>query len=196
MIKKDPDSLLSTAYQKFETKLNTPINKAPEDWSVTESLLYIYQEYKKKFGFNFTLSYKDSPSTSPEYKMCKRLWMMLEANKNDGPLVKQYIDFFYSTYISKSHFISIGALTNPKRMAAFKKYKEALEKPTKSTPLPDSYLDIVKTYEETSYIKTYGDLAFLKQAMMEEDEPLLAYRLMFSKLKGNGFKIKILDEVM
>jgi len=193
---KNPDSLLSTAYQKLDARINEPFKKEASEWTITDSLVYICKGYKEKFGFNFTLSYKDSPSTSPEYKLCKRLWMMLEANKNDGVLVKEYIDYFYKNYSGKTHFVSIGALAHNKRIAAFRKYKDVISRPTKATPLPEKFLAITTQYEETSYIKTYGDLAFLKQAMLEDDEPPEAFRLMFSGLKRQGLKTGLLDEVI
>jgi len=194
---KNPNSLLSTAYQKLEARITSEVfNKEANEWTVTDSLVYICKGYKEKFGFNFTLSYKDSPSTSPEYKLCKRLWMMLEANKDDGVLVKQYIDYFYKNYTSKTHFVSIGALAHNKRIAAFRKYRDVINKPTKATVLPEKFLEITKTYEETSYIKTYGDLAFLKQAMLEDDDQPESFRLMFSKLKKQGLKTGLLDEVI
>ncbi len=192
---KDADSLLSTAYQKFEALFNTLDSVPVSDWTVTHSIVYICKKYHEKFGMRFVLSYKGSPSSSPEYKMTARLWMMLCAKKGDGLLIKDYVDWFYHNYNSQTHFVSIGALTREATIAQFQKLRKAKDKPERATPLPQKLQAIVKAFPETAYVKTWGDLVFLKQAMESDKNSPDAYHEMFAAMEEFGFDLKILNEV-
>lgn len=194
--KKDPDSLLSTAYQKFEALFDEFDTVPITDWTVTHSLIYICKKYEKKFDMKFIISYKGSPSSSPEYKMTARIWMMLGAKKGDGEFVKEYIDWFYRNYNGKTRFTSIGALTRENNISNFLKIK----KPTKierSTPISKRMQIIVQTFPETAYIKTWGDLAFLKQSMEDKSESYpKAYEDMFEALESDGINLKMLENII
>lgn len=191
----DEDEMLQpAAYRKFSMRITQAL---PDEsgWTISDSLVYIIQEYRRKFKLDFVLSYKGSPSSSPEYKLCKRMWMMLGAGKDQGGLVKKYIDWFFAGYSSRKRFTSIGAFANAGKIAGFKDHVRKMETPSRSTPLPQEYMDAVRRFEETVYIKTYGDLAFLKQSMMESDDHPEAFRMMFRELKRLGFKPSMLDSI-
>jgi hypothetical protein len=193
---KDPESMLSTAYQKFDQLFLTIDSVPVEEWTITHSLVYICKKYQEKFGMKFVLSYKASPSTSPEYKLTARLWMMLGAKKGHGARVKEYIDWFYHNYNSKTHFVSVGALTREAAVASFQKIVKVREKPSRSTPLPKLVQTIAQAFPDTAYVKTWGDLVFLKESMENDKDCPGSYREMFEAMESNGVDLSVLKEVM
>jgi hypothetical protein len=192
--KKDKDSLLSTAYQKFEKSFTELDLSIVNDWTITHSLIYICKKYEQKFKVKFILSYKDSPSKSPEYKLTARLWMMLGATKGNGELVKDYIDWFYKNYNGKTKFISLGALAKPKLISDFKNVKK-IGKIDRSTPISNRMSIIVKAFPETEYVKTWGDLAFLKQIVETENDYPVNYKLMLEALESDGVDLQNINKI-
>lgn len=193
--KKDPDSLLSTPYQKFEAAFDNFDSILPEDWTVTHSIIYICKRYEDKFGVKFVLSYKDPPSSSPEYKIMARLWMMLGAKKGDGEFVKNYIDWFYKNYNSKKRFISVGAFIRPNIVTDFMKMKKPI-RIDRSTPISKKMQIIVNSFSETAYIKTWGDLAFLKLSMDQDQDSPTAFKNMFEVMESEGINLKMLENIL
>jgi len=193
--KKDPNSMLSTAYQKLEASFDELESVEVKDWTITNSLIYVCKKYEKKFNVKFILSYKDTPSSSPEYKLMARLWMMLGAKKGDGELVKSYIDWFYRNYNGKKKFTSLGAIVKPNLVSNFKSVKK-IDKIERSTPISFRMRIITKTFSETAYVKTWGDLAFLKKIMETEEDYPSSYKQMFEALKLDGVDLNKIDGVV
>jgi len=191
---KDPDSNLSTAFQKFEALFDNFDSFPVADWAVTHALVYICKKYEEKFGMKFVLSYKGSPSTCPEYKLTARIFMMLGVKKGQGQIVKDFVDFFYKNYRGKTYFTSIGALAKNDIVAAFKKQKAQLNRKTRTTPLPERFVSIASSIPDVSFLKTWGDLAFLRQAM--ESEKNSNYEKLFEKLVSEGLDLKELDGIV
>lgn len=189
------DSLLSSSYLRFFQRFGELDSIPLDKWTVTHTIIYIVKKYEEKFKMKFVLTYTEPLSNSPEYRLTVRLWNMLEAKRGDGKIVKDYIDFFYDNYKSKKQFFSIGALAKEKNISIFKLHEEKVNKPNRNTPLPDKFVSIVSKFDETKYIKTYGDLAFLKEAMAENDNIGENLRTMFRMLKDNGLKISVLNNM-
>ena len=182
---------LSTAYTKLLNYISIIDTIAPADWSPMHTLAYICYKYKEKFGSDFILSYKDTPSKSPEYKLTARIWLMLQAKSGDGPLVKDYIDWFYDNYKGKRRFISIGALAKIEMVSAFNDHKQNKLKLKISTILPDKYMNILSKYDSTSYVKTYGDLYFLYESIKNDQD----YKDVVNDMKQAGFNFNVLKEI-
>ena len=198
------DILISKAYQKFEEQFDKLDQIDPKFWKVTHSIIYICKCYKEKFDNRFVLSYKGSPSTSPEYKLCSRIWLMLgeHTTENGGERVKKYIDWFYRQYTSNKRFVSIGALAKNELIVRFENYEKANHKVSdfkelakiSMHELPKEYCNIIYKYENLSYIKTYKDLAFLKGSIDKYSPP--EHQQLLDELIKNGFDLTILDKVV
>jgi hypothetical protein len=194
--KRDPNAVLSTAYQKFEALFPKLESIPVEEWTITHCVIYICKEYEKKFKIPFTLSYKDSPSSCSEYKLTARIFMMLGVKKGQAQAVKDYIDWFYKNYNGKNRFISIGALAKEERISEYKKQKIRAEKPNRTTILPEKYIEVISFFPDISYIKTWGDLAFLKQATENDPASNGKYVKLFEILEVQGLNLKLLREVV
>lgn len=191
----DEKSILSIAYQKFEAQFEKLETISPEDWTIKHSLVYICKKYKEKFGIRFVLSYQGTPSTSPEYKLCARMWMMLGAKKGDGLLVKRYIDWFYSQYKSSKKFVSMGALARNNLIVKFLSGNSSKEQQIKlsNQELPGAVRFILQQYEDLLFVRTYKDLAFLKKSI--DDSSPEEHKLVLDKISEIGFDLSKLDKV-
>ncbi len=198
LIKKiDPDLVqLSTPYQKL-FKLTQSIDTIDsKEWTIMHSLAYICNSYKKKFNNDYILSYSDSPSKSYEYKLCGRIWAMNSAKACDGEKVKEYIDWFFQTYTSKTPFRSVGALAKADLVSKFLDNKAKINIPKLNTPLPNNIIDIIKSFDYLSYITTYGDLLYLKKAYDEDNNSITQdVKELFSRIKNSGFNLSVLDKI-
>lgn len=192
----DSESLLSIAYQKFELLFDKINSIEPANWTVTQSLVYICVKYHEKFNTRFVLSYKDSPSKSPEYKLTTRLWMMLGARKGDGQLVKDYIDWFYKNYSARGkRFTSLGAIIRETSIAEFQKGLTAANKPTRATKLPLEIKRIANLFPETRYMQTWGDLAVLKESFEDDSfDKLDNHKEFFELVAKNNIDISVIKE--
>ena len=54
---------------------------------------------------------------------------------------------------------------------------------------------IVKAFPETEYVKTWGDLAFLKQIVETENDYPVNYRLMLEALESDGVDLQNINKI-
>lgn len=152
-------------YQKLFDLIPTTSSIPSKEWTPLHILAYIMKKYKERFNTDYKLSYSNVPSKCYEYSLSSRLKMIL--NKND---IKDYIDWFYENYNSKTKFRSVGALTKVELVARFEEEKIQKAKITMYTKLPDEISSILQAIPDLSYVSTYGELYFIYKA----DESLLS----------------------
>lgn len=186
---------IQALYSKLIIRIST-INKSnPNDWTISDSLAYICFKYKERFDQDFVFTYDNVPSKCIEYKMASRCWLMLGASGN-GELVKEYIDWFYDNYKGKKRFTSLGAMAKPSLISSFKEYKSkpVMIKATKE--LSDNVRSILSEKEETSYIRTYGDLYFFVKGLSFDEDLKNKFIEIEKKLQETGFNLDSLKEVV
>lgn len=194
MIMKSDFIQLSVPYQKLYKLIDTIDSIQLRDWTIMHSLAYICSEYKNKFDSDFVLSHDGTPSKCHEYKLCSRIWAMMQAKATEGEKVKNYIDWFFANYSSKKAFRSIGALSKVEIMSKYLHQTKEENIIKMNSILPQKFLDIAAQHNETSYIKTYGDVFFLKKAV-DEGYISQAFNDMLFSLKTNGFDLSLLDKI-
>ena len=181
---------LEKLYSKIINKATIINETNSSNWTISDTLSYIVYKYKEKFKLDFIFSFNNVPSKSIEYKMTSRIWLMLGAKSGDANLVKDYIDWFYDNYNSKRKFTSLGALAKPDLIL---KYKESNVKVIKNTTLlPNYILEEMKQLEESSYIKTYGDLYFFFESLHLDEELKNKFSVVEENLIIKGFDFKVL----
>lgn len=184
---------LSTKYLKLFELSKTVQDVDPKEWTLTCSLAYFLYRYRKMFGVDYVLEYKEAPSRSIEYASCRRIWQMLGATSSEGYKMKAYLDWFFDNY-TNNRFKTIFTLAKPSMIAQYQ-YQKKVGGAIKTTdPLPEDIVEALKKYphDNLSYMRTYGDLYFLKKAleaqfMRKEAAALLAFLL------ANNFDTSILD---
>ena len=194
MIDKSDFIQLSVPYQKLHKLIETVDSIKLRDWTIMHSLAYICAEYKKKFNQEFVLSYDGSPSKCYEYKLCSRVWAMLQAKSTDGEKVKNYIDWFFNNYSGKKPFRSIGAISKFELISTYNHQSKEENVIKMNTMLPQKFIDIATQHIETSYVKTYGDVLFLKKAV-DEGYMSEAFNNMLFSMKTNGFDLSLLEKI-
>ena len=172
MIPKNELISLSPSYKKFNKLRESILSIDPEEWTISHALAYMMFLYKQKFGVDYVLSY-DSPSISGsyEYKLMNRLFGSLGVKACQGELIKLYLIWFFENYSSPKGFRSVGALIRPDSIAKFVNYQKQKETPTVNSMLQQKYLDILSSFENTSYIKTYGDLYYMTKSLENSKDP-------------------------
>jgi len=159
---KDPVFIqLSVPYQKLNALIETINSIDLNDWTIMHSLAYICFKYKEKFGTEYVLSYDATPSKCYEYKLCSRIWAMLQARACEGRKVKEFIDWFFDTYYGKNPFKSVGALSKADVIIKYQQHYFEQAKITTNTLLPENIIMYVHAIKEFDYVKTYGDLYYL-----------------------------------
>lgn len=188
---------LSGPYQRLFLLIKDVESIDVKEWTIMHSLAYICKKYNEKFNSEYIFSYQDSPSRSYEYKLCNRLWSMLGAKACEGYKVKEYIDWFYENYNSKSQkFRSIGALAKAELVSKFLSFKEKSKIPEMYSDLPEEIKIIINDFNELQYIKTFGDLLFLKISFDENPENLPKCTIdLFQKLNSKEFDLSVLDRL-
>ncbi len=163
-------------YKPFFEKLKN-INQDTSKWKTNDVLGYFILKYKQTYNTDYQFKFNtEQPSKCFELFQIKKLSSILS---KDPFVLKNYIDYIFAN--QKRKFISISYLTNDKQIFP---YKKSILTPTRSTRLPQNFIDLLKNYS----LETYGDLAFLY--MVKEDN-----KEIFSILEKNGFNINILSEI-
>lgn len=177
-------------YETFFAKFKEIDKLEPSRWKGVHLIGYFTRLYEAKFGMKYSFKFDRPPSSSYEAFQMKRL---AGALTNDPATLKEYIDWVFNTKLQtgKYSFRVIGFLVNDKFIHEFKMGRKKSMEITRTTILPPTILQILEDLEIKN-VNTYGDLAFLKQAVDSGDDH---YSNVMSKLDAMGFDISCLEKV-
>lgn len=154
-----------------------------------------YETYNVKYSFKFN---SPSPSKSFEVFQMKKLAINLSSNPS---ILRDYIDWAYNEKAAngKRRLTSISFITNEELVNVYKMNLLRGQKPAlhidRSTQLPTDYKEALKT---SGPLNTYGELAFMHQALLAGSldlETCLNLKQSLSKLKELGFDINLLEKI-
>jgi hypothetical protein len=190
------DGTPNVAWRKFEEKIRSCDNTPLPDWESEHILGHILKRYAEHYGMEFSLSYSGPPTKCSEMFCVKRIMTTVGSQK--GWILKDYIDWVFDKIIipKKTAVTSLAFFFTKDIANQFKAEFKKRSTITKSTELPDNYLNLVTSLNLSAC--TYGDLAFIKMAV--ENDPdrddFAAYHELFKKLDENGFDISALQTLI
>ncbi len=181
------DGTPNAYWRRFKERLEAYEGTAISDWKDEHMLGHILKRYKEVMDVDFALSYSGPPTKCKEIYCIRRTILALGAD--DGPTVKQYIDWVFDTKIipQKTTISSIAFFFTTNLVLTFKKEMRRQNRVTRATELPEEYKSVATSLSLD--VKTYGDLAFAKVALEDDpnNEDLSVYSTLFSKLREVGF---------
>jgi hypothetical protein len=190
------ENLLSKPWQKFLAKFSEIHELPVSEWKEVHMLAYICQKYEHQFGSKFAISYRGAPSKCPEIYMIKKMLAMV--NTTSMRKLKLFIDWVWETKIApnKVRFRTLGFFTTPGFANEFDAAKVAASKITKTTPIPEEYLQVAQMMELE--VATYGDLAFIKMAVDQSDnsESRMPYKKLLNHLSSIGLDLNLLNNLV
>lgn len=189
------DGTPNAYWRRFKERLEAYEDVPVKDWKEEQMLGHIIKRYKDVMEVDFALSYSGPPTKCKEIYCIRRT--LLALGSDDGPTVKQYIDWIFDTKIipQKITISSIAFFFTTNLILTFKKEMRRQNRITRATELPEEYINVASSLALD--VKTYGDLAFAKVAL--EDDPdntdLAMYSNLFINLKDVGFDDSILGSI-
>lgn len=184
-----------TAWKKYLAKFSEIETTKVSQWTSNHQLAYICKMYESTYGQKYSFSFVKPPSRCTELFFVKR--MMASLMTTNPKKIKNYIDWvFEQKIIAKGVKIrSLGLFTTVGFVNEFNMYNAEKNKIYKHTQLPDEYQEIANSMELS--VNTYGDLAFVKQAIASdpESESRKPYKMLFHKLLSVGFEENVLDDL-
>jgi hypothetical protein len=189
------DGTPNAYWRRFKERLEAYEDTPVADWKEEHMLGHILKRYKDVMEVDFALSYSGPPTKCKEIYCIRRTILALGAD--DGPTVKQYIDWVFDTKIlpQKMTISSIAFFFTTNLVLTFKKEMRRQNRVSRASELPEAYRNVVAALSLD--VKTYGDLAFAKVALEDDpnNEDLKAYSDLFGKLKENGFDESVLKSL-
>jgi len=189
------DGTPNAYWRRFKERLEAYEEVPVVDWKEEQMLGHIIKRYKDVMEVDFALSYSGPPTKCKEIYCLRRTILALGAD--DGPTVKQYIDWVYDTKIipQKMTISSIAFFFTTNLILTFKKEMRRQNRISRATELPKEYSDIA--IDSKLDVKTYGDLAFAKVALEDDpnNEDLIVYSNLFGKLREIGFDDSVLESI-
>lgn len=189
------DGTPNAYWRRFKERLEAYEETPVADWKEEHMLGHILKRYREFMDVDFALSYSGPPTKCKEIYCIRR--MILALGADDGPTVKQYIDWIFDTKIipQKTTISSIAYFFTTNIVLTFKKDMRKLSRVTRATELPENYQNIAVGLELD--VKTYGDLAFAKVALEDDpdNEDLTTYVTLFNELKSVGFDESTLNSI-
>jgi hypothetical protein len=189
------DGTPNAYWRRFKERLEAYEEVPVKDWKEEQMLGHIIKRYKDVMEVDFALSYSGPPTKCKEIYCLRRTILALGAD--DGPTVKQYIDWVFDTKIipQKMTISSIAFFFTTNLVLTFKKDMRKQNRISRATELPKEYSDIAIAFELD--VKTYGDLAFAKVALEDDpnNEDLSVYSNLFGKLREIGFDDIVLGSI-
>ncbi len=180
-----PNKRYETFFKKFGEIDSLPVQK----WRGVHLIGHFSRLYEKKFGVKYSFKFDRAPSSCYEAFQMKRLAGALTP---DPTTLKDFIDWVFENKVTdKTNFRVMGFMVNEKFIYEFKMGRKRSQQITRTTVLPPSILQILEDLEIQS-VNTYGDLAFLKQAMEGGDDD---YDKVFVQLDAVGFDRSLLETV-
>lgn len=183
--------LPSKWWKKFFLKFDE-IDTVPEhEWKPIHLLSYFCRRYQDHFGKRFSFGLKGTPSKCPEVFQIKRVMAVL--GTSNQITMREYIDwiFDYKIIPHDKKIRSIGFMANSSYCNEFHLYRQEKKKIDRSTEVPEDYKKVID--ELGLPIRTFGDLAFAKQALDANPSGRQAYERMFDKLYAIGFEFQMLQ---
>ena len=176
-------------FKKFQQ-----IDELPNsEWKPIHQLSHFCHRYHDHYGKKYSFSLNRSPGKCPEIYMIKKVSACL-GTSNQGT-IREYIDWVFDRKIipTTKKIRSIGFLTNPQFCNEFQLYRIEKKKITRVTSLPENYQVVVDDLELP--VRTYGDLAFAKQAVDQNPDSKARepYKIMFNKLYAIGFEYRMIQ---
>jgi hypothetical protein len=186
---------LSKPWQKFFLKFKDIEVLRTSQWKEVHMLAYIVKRFEEAYNRNFCYSFQGPPSKCTEIVLVKRIYWML--NTSNPRTIKEYIDWVYdfklipkNIKIRKLSFFLQNGLANE-----FFAYRAEMQKISKATELPPDYQLIVSNLGLP--VRTYGDLAFAKQALSYSGPSALGqYKQLFDQLHAIGFEDDVLKTIV
>jgi hypothetical protein len=180
---------MNPAYEAFFARFKEIETLPLAEWKAVHLLAYFCKRYFDHYQISYTFKF-NSPSPSKSFEVFKMNGLLHSISK-DPTIIKQYIDFFFDKVVieKKKRFTSISAMTDAKLVNTFKWDIINARHIDRSTSLPAQYLEIAKAVDEN--IKTFGDLAFVKQASGTNKD----YGELLLRLKEAGMKMEDLEKV-
>jgi hypothetical protein len=156
----DPYAGLNAAWRKFFNKFNEIDTLKVSEWREVHILAYICKRYEELFKNKFSVAIKGAPGKSPDVYITKRIIASL--NTTNTRTIKEYIDWVYDVKIipKRVHFRKIGFFLTEGFANEFLHNRMKKKIITRSTPLPEAFVDIAKDLGID--ISTYGDIAFIQ----------------------------------
>jgi len=189
-------SLLPSKWWKSFFKKFDEIDTLPNSsWKQVHQLAHLTKRYEETYGKRFSFSLRGQPAKCPEIHMINRVSAVL--GTSNQRTIRTYIDWVFDKKIvpSGKRIRSIGFFANPSFCNEFHLHVAERGKITRSSNLPCDYIEVIDALDLP--MRTFGDLAFAKQAVDENPnsksrEP---YRVMFKKLYAIGFEFDMLKEI-
>ncbi len=177
---------ISIHYEKFFAKFKEIDTLPLQEWRTMHILAYICSRYEAYYGLRYTFKFNNpAPTKSYEMHIVRRLSNMLSS---DPQILKDYLDWIFKHKIveKKKRITSLAYFAHTDMVNDYKfKFLFTKKQLTRTDTLPDNVVSICNA--NGINIKTYGELAFIKQ--MPEKNAL------FDALKAVGFQSDILDRI-
>lgn len=159
-------------YQKFFAQFVEHATTAIEAWRPIDVLAYFCAKYQAAYHVPYAFKYNTpSPTKCFEIFQIKKLAQLLSSKP---AILKDYIDWIFLIKVeqAKKRFTSISFLTREEIVKEFKLKRLSSPQITRTTLLPEAILISMAYFLENAQLlglifemKTYGDLAFLVQAI-------------------------------
>ena len=196
MMAENPLSQLSKPWRNFFDKFSEINTLSISEWKEVHMLAYLAQRYEQLYQEKFAFSFKGPPSKCTEMVLVKKMCAML--NTSDSKKIKEYIDWVFSEKIlpKKMRIRSLAFFMTPGLGNEFNWAWKKQRQITKSSALPADYLELGKDLNLS--LETYGDLAFLKQAIDQDphSEARQPYREVWQKILSLGFDATVLGNLV
>src|ERR1700722_4369096 len=185
-------SLPNAKWQKFFEQAIEIETLPIASWKPAHLLFYFAKRYREAFDADYAFKFNSTtPAKSFEIFQVKRLAMQISSNPET---LKGYIDWFFEQQKEhKRRFTSISAMTKDEVVNEYKwtvlpSKKKGLYL-TRSSEIELDWREVLSDYGFGT-IKTYGDLAFLYQAMKSQglDSDMISkFNEALSHLQLEGF---------
>lgn len=177
---------VSEHYKKFFNKFREIDTVSIKEWKVVHLLAYLCRKYEAYYGLKYSFRFNNpTPSKSYEVYQIKKLASMLSS---DPQILKNYLDWVFDKKIfeKKKIITSLGYFTHIDIVNDFKfKFLFNKKEILRTDRLEQNIVSICTRHGH--HVKTYGDLAFIKRMLNQED--------LFSELLNIKFPIDILDKI-
>jgi len=186
--------LLPSKWWKSFFKKFAEIEDLPNsEWKPVHQLSHFCNRYYDHYGKRYSFSLRGAPRKCSEVFMIKKISACL--GTSNQITIREYVDWVFDNKIvpTLKKIRSVGFLTNPQFCNEFQLYRVEKNKITRATELPINYQTVVD--ELGLPVRTYGDLAFAKQAIDQNPAGRESYQLMFKNLYSIGFEYRTIQDL-
>ena len=181
---------LSKHWQRFFRKFAEIEEIKVSKWRPVHQLAYFSMRYEQHFGKRFAFSLRGAPTKCTEIVFIKKIGAML--GTTNQRTVKNYIDWVFDKKIipQRKRIRSLAFFMAPGLGNEFNLQRQAESVIGRSTALPREFVELA--FEAGIPIETYGELAFIKQALDQSTEGRENYQALYRKLLMAGLEPDIL----